>query len=294
MKTINTLKMKRIFCFNALLIFGTILFAQAPVGQPSYKEWYVPFCMVASESFPKGESVHGVNFKRNEWPCLFNLTNKEGKGKFTFYFEDGSTLEKDFMLAPGRVNVSAFHRPEYLKLLSGHTAFGVKIVSDVEIIPQFSSTEDGEKFGGDLFRSVGLSRMAHPGPLSERETKWVLPDGHLKLYKDNADDRDWFIFLNPGSETVKLSLKMVYKEKTLYKELSVDPHCIRVYEPGSDPEITAEFLNQTTYSLVVDSSEPIVMEAIRRYLHREEQTPLNSWELIPFAIGDVVVPDPAF
>mgnify|MGYP006291815393 FL=1 len=284
----------RIICFVALATFGTTLTAQSTAGEPSYKEWYVPFCMVASERLPRGQSVHSVNFKRNEWPCLFNVTSREGSALLTFYYEDGSTRSKEITLLPQAVTVLAFHNAENLELLSEHAAFGVKIESDVEIFPQFSASEDGEKFGEGLFRSAGFARMAHPGPLSVRETKWLLPDGHLSIHKGKGEDRDWFYFLNPGDKAADLTLKMIYKTKTLTKKLSVEPHSIRVYEPGSDPDITGAFLNTTTYGVVVESSEPIVMEAIRRYWNSSEETPINSWQIIPFAIGDLKISDSAF
>ncbi len=261
--------------------------AQKIQKQSDTYEWYVPFCMVASSSLPKGTSAHSVNFKRNEWPCLFNLSDKEGTARLTFYYEDGTTRVREVSLPAGKVMVSAFHSQEYLSFLGEHTAFGIKIETDVPIIPQFSATEDGEKIREGLFRSVGFARMAHPGPLSVKETKWVLPDGHISIQKGKGEDRDWFVFLNPGEKSAELELTMVYQEKTVQKSLSVAPHSIKVYEPGSDPEFLQSFINSKTYGLVVKSSEPIVMEAMRRYWNREEQTPLNSWQLIPFAVGDI-------
>ncbi len=283
--------MKRLLC---LFLIGATALSLTAQKKSACKEWYVPFCMVASKRLPKGESIHSVNFKRNEWPCLFNVTGREGTAVLTFYYEDGTTKTKEVALSAASVTVPAFHSPENMELLNEHVAFGVKIESDVEILPQFSASEDGEKFGDGLFRSVGMVRMAYPGPLSKKETRWILPDGHLSILKGKGEDRDWFTFLNPGNEKADLTLRMVYKDKTIVKKLVVEPHSIRVFEPGSDPDVLQEFKNSTTYGLIVDSSKPIVMEAIRRYWNMAEQTPVNSWDCIPFAIGDLKIDGYAF
>lgn len=276
----------KIIIFFLLALWFVPSTAQTAPDESAQYEWYVPFCMVASSSLPKGNSVQSVNFKRNEWPCLFNLTDKEGTAKLTFFYEDGKTREKMVAMPAGKVMVLAFHSSEYLEFLGEHIPFGVRIESDVMILPQFSATEDGEKIREGLFRSVGFGKMAYPGPLSVKETKWVLPDGHISI-GGKGEDRDWFVFLNPGEKPANLELLMVYQEKTVKKTLTVQPHSIMVYEPGTDPEFLESFINSKTYGLVVKSSEPIVMEGVRRFWNREEQTPLNSWQLIPIAVGDL-------
>jgi hypothetical protein len=222
----------------------------------------------------------GVTVKRNEWPVLMSLAEKPAQVRFLTHFEDAEPMEIKVEVKPGEAKVLSLHEMDQFpdgKLMA------FKLTSDQPILPQFSYSEDGIPVPTtQLFMSGAGSRVAHPGPLGKRETKWAYADGHTRKDTDAMADIDWFVVFNPNDrQDADVKIRMSWADAAVENTLRVPAGRVRVFRPGKE----AGFKFGRTFGSIFTSNTPVVIEAVRRFAQVKPFVSLNQWTTPAVAIG---------
>ena len=256
----------------------------------TFREWYYPYGIIMPKETTPETAVHGVTSEQIEHLVLANLTQQEATAKITYYFEDDAPIYRTHKVPPRGATIYRFGSLKD-EAFPRRKLFGVKITSDVPIVPQ--STQGGSENVPKpaLPSNYESSVIAYPGPLGKKETRWMYPDAHPFLTKSPTGwhDWEWITILNPSPDkpaNIRITFNFVDRLGTQkLHTLTVPPERIRHIALHELPLPVMKFAD-ACYP-IIESDVPVVVEQTRPPVVASNPGPRGGWNMIALPIGDI-------
>lgn len=241
-------------------------------------EWYYPDGIRMPKGTTPATAVHGVTAKAVEWLVLANLAPREISVTLTYFFEEGEPIQK-VLTVPPRWRRTFMPGPD---LIPDGKLYGVRLASDHPFLPQPTRGET-EEVKPPLFPgNSNMSFVAYPGPLGQKETRWVYADG-IVIHKDRGwADHEWITILNPtpGREA-RIRITFNYEADQRSYSLVVPAERVRTID------LHRLLPTDTGFFPIVSSDTPVVVEQVRRPVIVANPAPRGGFASLAFPIGDM-------
>ena len=153
--------------------------------------------------------------RQSTWVCMFNLSTRESKMKFTFYYEDAEPTTMEHRMLPERgANLHLLGCPEVLR----DKRFGAKIETSEPMIIQITTGYYGV---GD--RDDWYTRAMHSVICNDRLSAVNYYADGLVIDRPGVrlKEPEWAFILNPGTMPADVTLSAYYNDG---EQISYDFH----------------------------------------------------------------------
>jgi len=274
----------------------TLLFSQScnpkvkkSACTPSMKEWYLPNGISTYRNTTPETRVYDVTGFAQEWIHVLNVSEKDATVRLTFYTESLPPSDTVFIVPAGK------HTPLYLSednlfgLVDINTLYALKATSDENIIIQVTRHESETNTRDNPPSNQLQSNIGYPGPLGDRERRWIYIDCWSLTSDPVWIEKEWLNILNPGKESAVAKITFINRatgEKT-WMTRTIEPERIATINFVSlPPDIYKE---KVGYSVLVETSVPVVTMQIRRFFHFGNQSPRGMIGIMAFPVGDQLI-----
>lgn len=270
--------------------------ASAPAaGAAAMTEWYYADAIIMPRDTTPESAFIDVTGESTDWLSVFNLSAQAGSAVVTRYFENEPPRRRTEKLQPLCANVLTAQALPESELPRGKL-HGIRVQADVPVVVQPVRAEHQivnpppkPAAPGNTF----MSRIAHPGPLGQRETVWIFGNGFVEHRREG--DKGWeeserITVLNPHTDReASIRISFHYPGASHGHTATVAPERVRTINFMDLP-----FLQEgRPYGLIVRSDLPVVVEQVRRAFPNFNRNPLGGWIHPGYPVGgtNLVLPD---
>ncbi len=262
-------------CLLAFVLFMTAV-GLSQTAKPM-TEWYYADGSIHPDGIDPRQGSPAIWSPGRDWIVIFNLYDKEQEATATFYFEDIAPREHHVVLPPrADVRIEVHEIPA---VVPTNKQYGVRITAPMPIVVQ-SSRAEYEHYN-PVSRAM-TSRVLYPGPLGQKETRWIYPDS-LDLSSGSAlEEREWISVMNPGSRDAHINITFNFGGKQELYALTVPSERVRSLDLFNLALVPKNVISAP----VIQSDVPIVVEQVRRAYVRGVPVIFSLWATLAYPIGD--------
>lgn len=210
-----------------------------------------------------------------EWLVVFNPGDNPAELAVTFFFEAAAPKTVPLNVPPHSSTNLAVHE----SVASG-SRYGTRVRSNQPVVVQSSR---GEYFPNNIVTQAMASRTGYPGPLGKRETRWAYADG---LVLDNDTpllEWEWISLVNPAPRPAHVRLRFETAGKVADHRFIVDAERMSTVNLAALPTFPKNLVS----GVVIESSEPVVVEQVRRAYQKDRPMVTALWSCFALPIGEV-------
>jgi len=210
-----------------------------------------------------------------DYLTMLNPTKAKAKITITFFWEDEEPTEFKTEIPAQSHQTLPLHTLKE-KIVTRNKVYGTRISSNVPIVVQPTR---GEFEPGNPVTNAMASVVAHPGPLSSKETEWYYADGIVIAREDHPlVESEWISILNPNEDKeahIVITFFLTTRKSSKY-ECTVQSNRVRTIKIDD-----LKFIPKNEfYGVRVTSDMPVVVQETRRAYQKGNPVPRSMFSVL--------------
>lgn len=280
---------------KSFILLGSIIFLisscksdTATVSdERSFREWYMPNGIFTSRGTTPETSSYDVTGYAQEWIHILNMGKRDATVKVTFFTENAPPKDTVYNVKAGQGQPFNIDESKLQKMVKINTLYGLRVASDEDVILQVTRFESEATPAPEIPGSNQIhSTIAYPGPLGQKEKRWIYVDCWALTHNDFYIEKEWLNILNPSKKDAEINLTFIDRRTGLRTHSKQVVKAERIFTLDLVTLPPDVFKDQSAISVLVESSEPVVTMQIRRFFHTKDKAPRGIVANIAYPVGD--------